>query len=137
MAAWFLLFYLLASKTASKTVEVGNVTHTYSYQLVVESRAISSEIERIIISKAIAESISPELLLRIAKCESSLNPNAKNPNSTASGLFQFLTSTFIHYAQAYELPLEKNNPEIQAELAAKMIKDGGIIHWYASRNCWE
>ena len=137
MAAWLILFYLLSYKTASKTLEVKNGVSTYSEQFVYEGRAVSNEIERIIISKAIAESISPELLLRIAKCESSLNPNAKNPNSTASGLFQFLTSTFIHYAQAYELPLEKNNPEIQAELAAKMIKDGGIIHWYASRNCWE
>ena len=122
---------------ASKTLETGNATSIYADQFIYEHRAISSEIERIIISKAIAESISPELLLRIAKCESGLRPNVKNPNSTASGLFQFLTSTFTHYAQAYELPLEKDNPEVQAELAAKMIRDGGISHWYASRNCWE
>ena len=135
MAAWLVLFYLLSGKTASKTSEIGNVT--YSEQFVYEGKTVSNEIERIIISKAIAESISPELLLRIAKCESGLRPNVKNPNSTASGLFQFLTSTFTHYAQAYELPLEKDNPEVQAELAAKMIRDGGISHWYASRNCWE
>ncbi len=31
---------------------------------------------------------------RIAFCESRFDPNARNPTSTASGLFQFLTSTW-------------------------------------------
>lgn len=31
---------------------------------------------------------------RVAMCESSLNPNAKSPISTASGVFQFLRSTW-------------------------------------------
>jgi hypothetical protein len=32
--------------------------------------------------------------LAVARCESGYNPSAKNPNSTASGVFQFLTSTW-------------------------------------------
>jgi hypothetical protein len=36
-------------------------------------------------------------LKQIAKVESSLNPNAKNPNSSASGLFQFINSTARQY----------------------------------------
>lgn len=39
---------------------------------------------------AITWNVSYSTLLRRAKCESVLNPNAKNPGSTASGLFQFL-----------------------------------------------
>lgn len=97
-----------------------------------------SDIEALIISKAVASQVSPELLLRIARCESGLKPNAQNPRSTASGLFQFLNSTFFKYAQAYELSTDnKNDPSIQAELAAKMIADGGLGHWNASRGCWE
>ena len=32
--------------------------------------------------------------LAVARCESGFNPNAKNPGSTASGVFQFLSSTW-------------------------------------------
>jgi len=35
-----------------------------------------------------------KVMLAIAKCESSLNPNAKNKTSTASGIFQIIKSTF-------------------------------------------
>ena len=45
---------------------------------------------------SIAYNVSYSTLLRRAKCESVLNPNAKNPNSTASGLMQFLyPSTWV------------------------------------------
>ena len=91
----------------------------------------------LVTSTALKYNIDPDLFLRIAICESGLNPNAKNKTSTASGLFQFLNSTFFNYAEAYEFPLDKNNPEIQANLAAKMIQDGGLSHWNSSRSCWE
>lgn len=82
--------------------------------------------------------IDPALFLRIAKCESGLKENAKNPSSSASGIFQFLTGTFISQANAYNLPTDnKNNPEIQIELAARMIADGKINHWAASKSCWQ
>ena len=81
--------------------------------------------------------IDPELLIRIAVCESGLNPNIKNPASSASGIFQFLNSTFLSQATKYGLPLDKNNPEIQAELAARMISDGGLRHWKTSASCWD
>ena len=98
----------------------------------------SSDIKSIIISKACYNYIDSDLLLKIAECESGLKPDAQNPRSTASGIFQFLTSTFIYYAQAYGLSTDnKNDPEIQAELAARMIRDKGLSHWNESRDCWE
>ena len=33
--------------------------------------------------------------LAVARCESGYNPNAKNPSSSASGVFQFLHSTWL------------------------------------------
>jgi len=39
-------------------------------------------------------SIDPNVAFAIAVCESNLNPYAKNPNSTAKGLFQFLDGTW-------------------------------------------
>lgn len=41
-----------------------------------------------------AAGIDPEAAVRIAACESSLNPKAQNATSTAKGLYQFLDSTW-------------------------------------------
>ena len=43
--------------------------------------------------------VSAETALRIAFCESSYNPTAKNPNSTAKGLFQFIDKTWYNYCE--------------------------------------
>lgn len=51
---------------------------------------------------SIAYGISYSTLYRKADCESHLYPLAKNPKSTASGLFQFLTSTFASTPYAGE-----------------------------------
>ncbi len=37
---------------------------------------------------------SPAAMIAVARCESNLNPNAVNPRSNASGLFQFLPGTW-------------------------------------------
>jgi uncharacterized protein YraI len=37
---------------------------------------------------------SPSAMIAVARCESNLNPNAVNPRSNASGLFQFLPGTW-------------------------------------------
>ena len=55
---------------------------------------------------------------RLAEVESSLNPGARNPNSTASGLFQFLRST----AQAYNVQ-NPNDPMDATQGAARYTAD--------------
>lgn len=57
-------------------------------------------------------------LARTAKIESSGNPNAKNPNSSAEGLFQFINST----GRAYGLnsSADKRDP-VMASLAAAQL----------------
>ena len=144
IALWS-VFLIIAPKMASgrkefpKTYQLSD-THiferlgaNFSPRIILEDR-----IRNIITSKAIESSIDPELLKRIAYCESGFQISVKNKNSTASGIFQFLDSTFISQAKAYGMEWsDKNSPEIQAELAAKIIADGGIKHWYASKNCWQ
>jgi soluble lytic murein transglycosylase-like protein len=44
--------------------------------------------------KAIENNIDPVKALAISACESGNNPKAKNPNSSASGLWQFTRGTF-------------------------------------------
>ena len=71
----------------------------------------------------------------IARCESGFNPDIKNAVSTASGMFQFLDSTFTSQSAKYGLTGEKNDPYLQIELTARMLADGGLSHWAASANC--
>jgi hypothetical protein len=70
----------------------------------------------------------PEYLAKIMGAESSGNVNAKNPDSTASGLWQFLDSTWKElvgqYGQQYGLTLDgKNDPQQQAIAMALFTKD--------------
>jgi len=71
----------------------------------------------------------PELLINIAKCESGMNPKAKNKNSSARGLFQVLD---LHGLTIEE----RENPETATRWAVKKIQAGGISAWSESRKCW-
>jgi len=50
-------------------------------------------VQAIIVAQAQAQDVDPNLCLAIAQRESSFNPNAANPHSTAKGLFQTLDGT--------------------------------------------
>lgn len=45
-------------------------------------------------AQAIVYEVPVQTALRIADCESSFDPKAKNPKSSASGLYQFTTRTW-------------------------------------------
>lgn len=51
-------------------------------------------IEYEIKTQAKRNGIDTNVALKIARCESNLNPYAKNPNSSATGLFQFTSGTW-------------------------------------------
>jgi soluble lytic murein transglycosylase-like protein len=64
--------------------------------------------------------------LRVAACESGFNPNAVNPYSGASGLFQFLPSTWrtTPFGNAYIF-----DPMAQALAARWMYDNGRVGEW--------
>lgn len=62
--------------------------------------------------------VDPAALMRIAEIESSLNPNAKNPKSSAGGLFQFIDSTAAQYGLA-----NRFDPHQAADAGARLMKD--------------
>lgn len=70
-----------------------------------------------------------DLALRIIDCESGGNPKAKNPHSTASGLFQHLRMWWGGVFDPFD-------PEQSVEHGARLFYDGGVAHWNASRACW-
>lgn len=73
-----------------------------------------------------------DLALRVMQCESGGNPNAKNPSSSASGLFQMLRGWWDG-----EWQFDPFDPEQNVRHASYLWAGGsGISHWNASRHCW-
>ncbi len=72
------------------------------------------------------------LLSRIAQAESGGNPNAKNPNSTASGPLQFTNKTWAdmvaRYGKQTGITLaQKNDPQAQATMGQLLAADNARI----------
>ncbi len=67
-------------------------------------------------------------LLRVASCESGLNPGAYN-RSGASGLFQFMPGTYWSYAALIGEGRSYWNPYASANVAAYMFSRGLAYEW--------
>ena len=66
----------------------------------------------------------PNTLLRVAMCESGLNPGSYNSRSGATGLFQFKPGTFYGHG-GHNIW----DPADQADVAAKMFSQGLAYEW--------
>lgn len=62
--------------------------------------------------------VDPQALLRVAEIESGLDPNARNPNSSAGGLFQFIDSTAGQYGLANKFDAYES-----ADAGARLMRD--------------
>lgn len=83
--------------------------------------------------------VNYSLAKSIAWCESQYNPYAQNPNSSATGLYQFLNGTWNHYALLHWGTLEGHSPTDygdNAELGVWVIANYGTSDWDASSACW-
>lgn len=74
--------------------EVVNLGFSWHYWGMVKerSRAKGDRCQPAEIIRRVFPGATEDAAIRVAYCESHLNPNAKNPYSTASGLFQLLDS---------------------------------------------
>jgi uncharacterized protein YraI len=67
-------------------------------------------------------------MLRVARCESLLDPNAVNPRSGTSGLFQFMPSTFA-FTPNGKAGQNIFDPAANADAAGWMWANGMRHHW--------
>lgn len=100
----------------------------------VSAKSNTGNIEQIIRQAAIKNGLDENYLLRIAKCESSLNPNAVNKsyydNGHPSGLFQHISGYWPSRANKYGYPgASVFNAEANANVTAAMIKEGKGYLW--------
>lgn len=76
--------------------------------------------------------------IEIMQCESRGRPDAKNPTSTASGLFQHLHSLWPPRVAAAGWEAGSIwDPQVNIAVAAWLVNEGGgWSHWYPSQHCW-
>jgi len=96
-------------------------------------------VEQTVVDAATEFNVDLEVMVRIIQCESGGNPAAKNPTSTASGLGQFLDSTWN--ANAPRLGYAATRAESfrvtpAARVMALVLSEQGTRPWNASKRCW-
>ena len=78
------------------------------------------------------------VFIRIARAESGLNQYAKNPKSTAKGIYQFIDGTWRHYClkdgNVYNFV---DNIDCFYKVLAKDGFPKGLSHWNASIGVWK
>lgn len=94
-----------------------------------------AEIEQMIRRMANEYGIDPDLAVRVAVCESSLNPSARNVNRAGSvdrGLFQINNRYHPHITDEVA-----DDPEQATRFFCENVKAGRLWLWNASRACWD
>lgn len=76
--------------------------------------------------------VLPPIFVHIAEAESSLNPRAKSPTSTAKGLMQILDGT----AKANHCAGDMYNAQDNIACAVKIYQDAGLTPWNSSKGSW-
>ena len=98
------------------------------------------DIEEVIKCYAKEYNLDPDLAVRVAQCESGLDPLAKNPYSSARGLFQHLRFYWTTRIVRFNLPKDfdiydiYDNTVMAMELASV---DGWYVHWEKTVFCWQ
>jgi LysM repeat protein len=73
----------------------------------------------------------------IVSCESGGNPHAQNASSTASGLYQFLDSSWKAYGGTkFGARAKDASAAQQTQIANIAFQKSGLSPWTASRGCW-
>lgn len=133
-----LLFVISIPKQIHPFIEFDNYTHAEALKSpVITTKA---EVVGMIAKKSVERKLDPILSLRIAFCESSYNPKAKNPSSTASGLYMFTKPTWLEGIRKRGLDWTWENvkdPAKNLDMFLWYYEQGKLNKWNASKHCWK
>lgn len=119
------IVFLATSLFLGRTLQADALPETKPYTL---------SVRQIIVKQAVVYNVQPEKLLRVAKCESGLNPRALNKMDTdglpAFGLFQYKKGTWERYSNLAGIPnADIWNAEHQAQTTAYAFSTGKSSAW--------
>lgn len=109
----------------------------YQLSLAIEkskSLLSKSEIRSLIVEVSQSFNVSPALSLRVAQCESNLNPTAIRFNRDGSvdrGLFQW---NDVYHPEITDIMAF--NPQIATANFCQAVKEGHLGWWRSSQECW-
>lgn len=118
--------YMFISLNVGQLFETKTIYINLSEAKEVKTESVEDIIRRVAFEKSFND---VDLLLRIAKCESSFNRYAKNDKSSARGIFQILD---LHNLSVDD----RNNPEFATAWTIDKIRKDGIGAWNSSKSCW-
>jgi hypothetical protein len=95
-----------------------------------EPKPTSEAIKSIVVDTAEEYGVNKQLALDLCGYEAKgCQPEIKNPRSSATGLYQFLTGTWNKLCEG-----DRTDAKDNATCAMKLISEGGITHWTADLN---
>lgn len=116
----------------NKSVGISTIPISISYS----GRHYSKEeVQDLINYYSNAYGIDASLPMRIAYCESGYNQFSKNKYSTASGVMQYLASTWAN-TPAGKLGISVFDADANVKMAVSSIALHGTAPWNASKSCW-
>lgn len=91
-------------------------------------------VEQIIRDEAVKQGVDPDLAVRVARCESALDPTAVHINKDGSkdrGVFQWNDKFHPEINNDYAF-----NPKLATREFCKAFKNGNLSWWNATKACW-
>jgi hypothetical protein len=116
-----------------------STTSGLTYSTTTPSLSEKAQIQMLIVEESLIHDYPPIRALAIARCESGYRADAKNANSSATGVFQFIRSTWLATPSGAS-GIPPTNWEANVKEAVTLLANGGESHWMAdpaSHNCWK
>ncbi len=106
-------------------------------KLVVETKPHKEDVVWLIKYYSKKYEYNEEVALKIAGCESGYRANAKNPNSSASWVYQHLRRYWDARAKKYWFPgASVFDAEANVAVSIQMLKNESTRPRYPSKHCW-
>lgn len=127
----------VVGSTCAVTVVAGGLDLPVTARDLIPTQVTAVEDWRPLVEQFFAPRHVPRAM-RVITCESGGRADAKNPNSTASGLFQHLGSLWPERAaKAGWAGADVFDPVANVAVAAWLVYEhGGWSHWNPSAGCW-